>query len=364
MFGLKKEKNYIFYENNKGKIYTVDINSGIIKNEKKQLLKNFPSNFEFALRTENFDKKNFCLIRCLSLIIINNPTKNHNLENYLIELKTADKLDSIGYKSPFRNLEYFRVIHENFKEFLRIYSIDKNLSVEDFVYSIKKENFKKSLNLDKNNEKYGKVINILYKIKNNFSMYELELIGYYLLKGFLLVLEQDDFNENENSVDVSLYSTEKLFKSFFRWSKMIGYTPKKEDFYRQFLIVKKTYVTNLKEYEAQQIIEFYNKKNNIWNFENEFFKVIIPKSSEDFKREAEVLNNCLYSTYLKRVIENKTYIVFIRSKENINEPFIDCEITTDGNIYQFLLKYNKKPHCESLEYQFKQDFQKFINENW
>ena len=67
--------------------------------------------------------------------------------------------------------------------------------------------------------------------------------------------------------------------------------------------------------------------------------------------------------YLQKVVENKTRVVFIRQKSNPTESYITCEVDNNGNIRQYLTKYNYQPQDESA-IQFKTLYQDYLNNVW
>ena len=47
---------------------------------------------------------------------------------------------------------------------------------------------------------------------------------------------------------------------------------------------------------------------------NEYFEIIIPTTTEEFIAEGRAQHNCVASDYFPAVVNNLTYIVFIRKK--------------------------------------------------
>ena len=65
---------------------------------------------------------------------------------------------------------------------------------------------------------------------------------------------------------------------------------------------------------------------------------------------------------LEKLIEN-TNVVFIRRKDDINNSLITCEVDNDGDIIQYLKKYNSNELTEE-EREFKKLYQTHLNNTW
>lgn len=75
------------------------------------------------------------------------------------------------------------------------------------------------------------------------------------------------------------------------------------------------------------------KKIKKYEFENETFSVISPVTPQDLAKEGMALHHCVKS-YISRVCNGSTNIMFIRKKEEIDKPFFTVEISNSGAIEQ------------------------------
>ena len=67
--------------------------------------------------------------------------------------------------------------------------------------------------------------------------------------------------------------------------------------------------------------------------------------------------------YYPKVKDNRAYIVFVRKVDSPTKSYITCEINKQGEIVQYLRKYNNT--IESKEdIDFKNEYQKHLLENW
>lgn len=98
-------------------------------------------------------------------------------------------------------------------------------------------------------------------------------------------------------------------------------------------------------------------------FEDEDFTVLIPTTAEEFKKEADYQQNCVFRLYYPRVKECKTHVVFIRRKSDIDTPYITCEVNNHGNIIQYLTKYNQNATDNNVK-AFKVAYQNYLYEHF
>lgn len=93
-------------------------------------------------------------------------------------------------------------------------------------------------------------------------------------------------------------------------------------------------------------LKHFNDKAWLY-FEDDNYVVVPLLTRNQFHIEAEVQQNCVERMYMERVANGQTHVVAIRKKYNPDTPYITCEVTNDGDIYQYLLKYNRSPSNES-----------------
>ena len=113
---------------------------------------------------------------------------------------------------------------------------------------------------------------------------------------------------------------------------------------------------------ADKLCADYQKNAPLF-FEDENFTILIPTTAQEFKVEADYQDNCVFRLYYPQVRDFETHVVFIRKKEDINTPFITCEVTNNGKIEQYLTRFNHKVEDEKAV-EFKKKYQKFLYENF
>lgn len=84
--------------------------------------------------------------------------------------------------------------------------------------------------------------------------------------------------------------------------------------------------------------EFSSRYNPEMEYACDGFTFIYPKTTQDIKDEAVQQNNCV-SGYIKRVIEGKCDILFLRRKDSPNASLVTIEVQ-NGKIVQALQRFN------------------------
>lgn len=105
------------------------------------------------------------------------------------------------------------------------------------------------------------------------------------------------------------------------------------------------------------------QKNAPLFFEDENFTVLIPTTANEFKKEADYQDNCVFRLYYPRVKDCSTHVVFIRKKSDINTPYITCEVNNCGNIIQYLTRFNRDVEDDDAK-AFKTAYQEFLHEHF
>lgn len=114
-----------------------------------------------------------------------------------------------------------------------------------------------------------------------------------------------------------------------------------------------------KEKNYNNILKKNNDKKFLY-FEKDEIIAFPLLSKEDFHKEAEAQHNCVERLYMDKVVNNETYIIAIRKKNNPETSYITCEVTHDGIIRQYLLSCNRSPFDDSSATKFKKEYQNYI----
>ena len=81
------------------------------------------------------------------------------------------------------------------------------------------------------------------------------------------------------------------------------------------------------------------KRCQDWQERDKGYVARFPQTINDICREAVYMRNCLLS-YVDAVIQNDTTILFLRSVEDVNKPFITMEVY-EGELYQAYHRFNE-----------------------
>lgn len=127
--------------------------------------------------------------------------------------------------------------------------------------------------------------------------------------------------------------------------------------------ILRTYNMKKQELDDKRLAAFQRKRWAELSFEYDDYQVIIPTAAAEFEAEAAQQHNCVFNMYLRKVVEGRTHVVFIRKKADPTKSVITCEVGKDGHIYQFLGHHNTQPSDPILR-DFKIAYQRYLNMSW
>ena len=89
----------------------------------------------------------------------------------------------------------------------------------------------------------------------------------------------------------------------------------------------------------------------LFEWENDSYKIIVPKSLADIIFEGSALHHCAGSTdrYFDRICQHETYICFLRKKSKPKEPYYTIEVEPGGVIRQHRGAYDEEPEIEEVK---------------
>ena len=92
------------------------------------------------------------------------------------------------------------------------------------------------------------------------------------------------------------------------------------------------------------------KKIAKYAYSDDNYSIVIPEVPEDLAKEGLELHHCVKS-YISKVSNNITNILFLRKNNDINKPFFTIELSNDGYIEQIHGFGNRNVSSEpSIEY--------------
>ena len=117
---------------------------------------------------------------------------------------------------------------------------------------------------------------------------------------------------------------------------------------------------NLKENEARDrevnemfpmIAENFKENNKWFAFATKDLQIVTPKRASDITREGRLQHHCVGANnrYMDNMNKGKYFILFLRKKESLNEPYYTLEVTREGKVLQWYGAYDRKPDKETIE---------------
>lgn len=103
--------------------------------------------------------------------------------------------------------------------------------------------------------------------------------------------------------------------------------------------------------KAQKILQRFPNLNEIfcsikekYEYQDEEYAVLVPKSVQDILMEGNVLVHCIdkTDTYFERISNMETYILFLRKVSDPSVPYYTLEVEPDGTIRQKRTMFNRQ----------------------
>lgn len=235
-------------------------------------------------------------------------------------------------------------------------------------YELNSKNIKiltKALELQKQYDVYISLKDAIMRVTYpNVNTFIFDIISYANSELANIILAEQEkimyYCEHENWRGFQLNSNYAIFELLRRYIELYEYLNKKrtyKDIFKSICLMQKE-----KELIDQNKCIDYQQNSNLF-FEDDNFTVIVPTTAKEFQDEAEYQHNCVFRLYFPQVLECNTHIVFARKKNNINTPYITCEVTNNGEINQCLTRFNDYVQNEEA-LNFKEEYQEYLNKNF
>lgn len=348
MSTYRKERNIIIISlDNTSGDYRLDINTGVLYGIKGNPVKVCPRKSEVRelfpyYRSDRGNNLEYLLHRMIS-----NCTKTAEYVRYVPSLLAADKIDALGISMLGLCDEQYQYVGNNIKALVAY--MREN---EEFRFSY----FKAWCEFEKVRNILGAAANLLtpdmyMAIKSDLNDITLEEIGvcvYYLVRGKYWEYHRGDV---------------RTLTRYIEMCRLMGHTPQKaNNFMREYCETLKTYELRKTEFDNKRMAMNYAKYARAWEFEYGNYVVSIPTCGQDIVTEGERMHHCVGS-YVNNVVENKTYICFVRHKDTPDTPYITCQVHTNGEIGQYFLAYDRYISSDE-DRAFKEAFAKHLREVW
>ena len=348
MSTYRKERNIIIItlDNTSGD-YRLDINTGILYGIKGNPVKVCPRKSEVRelfpyYRSERGNNLEYLLHKMIS-----NCTKTSEYVHYVPSLLAADKIDALGVGMLGLYDEQYQYVGNNIKALVAYMRENTEFSFSSFKAWCEFEKVRNSLGATANlltPEMYMAIKRGL----NNATLDELGVCAYYLGRGKYWEYHDGSITKLVNYIE---------------YCRLMGKEPvKTNNFMREYCETKKGYELRKTEFDNKKMAMNYAKYAKAWEFEYGNYAVSIPTCGQDIVTEGERMHHCVGS-YVNRVIENTTYICFIRHKDTPDTPYITCQVHTNGEIGQYFLAYDHYISSDE-DVAFKEAFARHLREVW
>lgn len=326
--------------------YRLDINTGVFYGIKGSPIKVCPHKSSVYRLFPYYRSDNGNNLAHMLHLMFEYCTKTSQYADYVPALLAADKIDALGVANLCLNKAQYEYIGDNIK------SLSTFLKDYEFSYG----NFKEWCNFEKAKKALGSIADLLtaeiYSALidrcNNLTIDEIGVCAYYLGRGKYWEYHRGD--------------TRKLIE-YIELCRVLEQAPQKvNNFMREYCETKKTYELRKTEFDNRKIALNYAKHNKAWEFEYGNHIIVIPTSAQDIITEGQLMHHCV-GGYVNSVIENDTYICFVRHKDNPTTPYITCQVHTNGCIGQYFLAYDRYISSDE-DKEFYKVFQNYLNKVW
>lgn len=109
---------------------------------------------------------------------------------------------------------------------------------------------------------------------------------------------------------------------------------------------------------AEENLETVRKK---FEYQNEEYMIRVPKDLAEIAREGNALHHCVGASerYYERIMQNETYICFLRRTAEPDTPFYTIEVEPGGTIRQHRSYFDEEPGIEEIR-AFLREWQKEV----
>jgi hypothetical protein len=363
-----KEKNLVFiYPENKEKCYTIDINTGELKGLSGSLIKRVNiARSDMQNYYRNLKKENYTYFEEMLCMMFDNyysSTTSTSIQEYIKALATADSLTNA--KVPFIPwalcLDRMLIIADNLKEFIAVAKrIDSGEQVNwsDWYGELEYRKFLKVHNISETE--------LPYEHWSQIEVYP-NIIRFY--KHYLYAINHRhslDALANMMKDIHKLYSIAPittLLNEYYGYCITIGKEPEKSNnIARDILETYALYYAKKQEYDINRLRNNYAQHKVAFNFTYGDYTIVVPNHPDDIINEGRDMHHCVGS-YAQSVVENRTYIVFVRHKDTPNKCYITAEVDTHGKLRQYYLAHDRCISSDT-DREFRAQFVKHLKDHW
>lgn len=351
-----RDKNLLCCELENGREYALDMNTGLYMNKKTgKNIKNLPAS---GRSIDNFSKK---LIKAADLpyYVCFNYICNGALKCSLPDdtpstmaqiFKGLELCLTLDFKLPGGIVPDYYQIGKNPKLFAKYVSSSSFPGKEASAYKIM-EGFKEYQ------------LYIEYPILQRFTEQEFQCVLRNKEMNNYLDIFDYYMHTQKMSIALGVTAAYSCIKKYIRYCQQMDYKPQKSNSpLKEFADIITAYKIYEEERQSNAFVKNYAKHEKAWDFTYDEFTILIPNKPNDLIQEGLKMHHCVGS-YADEVVNNKTYICFVRRIDKPEEPYITCQVTTDGLIRQYHLAYNQEITREE-DRAFRRAYQQYLISVW
>lgn len=291
------------------------------------------------------------LARVLFSMFDNSNGRTINFARYQNAVRGAERMDAINApRIRYHRMDYYAFIDENFEDFSAY--VRENEGIDNFNFP-DFQTFCRCRKATKNLGNLAEVfttdmINCVVDYFGELSHKEWEFMAYYLVRGKYYQYHNGDLRRLSEYIDLC---------------KTMGKEPQKvNNFMREYCETKNEYEQKRVEYDNTRLRNNYAKHAKAFEFTFGDYSIVLPTCSQDIVDEGRNMHHCVGS-YVNSVVENSTYIVFVRKTDTPTECYLTCQVSTDGDIGQYYLAYDRRI-TSNEDIAFREAFQNHLKANW
>lgn len=272
------------------------------------------------------------------------------VENRPNVMKNYDKLVNMlkGYgKTPYRYVSLYHINNLQDKDFKYIGKVAKDMQ-DEVINPIRILDMRR---LQKQADEYGVSVDFLNAYQWDIETYiakthniKIAMWYYYNQKLYMLGMASD-------------------ITRYLRECAVMGKTPiKATNVLREFVETHQAHELWKKLDTDTRFSQVYNNYKDKLAFEYGDFKIVLPTCGQDLITEGNQMHHCV-GGYVNMVANGETLIVFVRNKNNLNVPYITCQVEPSGKINQYYLAFDRNI-TSTQDKAFKQAYAEHLAKVW
>ena len=376
-YTMIRDKNMLRFTSDDNKNYAFDVNTGIFYGVSNKPVKTLPNGMSTWLSDNKNDTNALYLLDSIRRHYWRYNVRGHRMPN-LTQIANdfgkyfnlVDRIQSIGYvvkdgyDFDLTSLDYIEQHFKIFVKYIKGLPEDRRYNcIRRFMSDMSAEIFAESHNLTANEYLNESMIREIAEFCRRNPQYDtpqyVSLIVYYMTRGLCEFLSSpEDRPDHSYKYGKGL----EYIRNYFQMCEALEIIPQKENFFSNYIKVIKEYQLNKEKIDNKKITDHYAKTNLY--FEDDNFFTYIPQNQEDFKREADAQSNCVHSMYMRKVMNHSTSVVFIRRKDAPDTSLITCEVANNGEIWQYLARFNRRVPEHTPEYDFYLKYRSWLYTNF